>query len=222
MGKIMEAIFCVFYMILVVILGTKIVLNSKKQSDENDKKKEILWFGIMCLTLVFGDAFHLVPRVLAAINPSGDYHAAMGIGTLITSITMTFFYLILYFVYSMRYKYENKTLKIAMILLSAIRIILCLFPQNDWTGESPVIWGIYRNIPFVIIGIIMVVLYFRQRSDKDFKWMWLAITLSFLFYLPVVLWADVSPMIGMLMLPKTCMYIWAVVMGYKVSKQESN
>lgn len=48
--------------------------------------------------------------------------------------------------------------------------------------------------------------------------MWLAILLSFAFYIPVVLWAEVSPMIGMLMLPKTCMYVWMVVMGYKVAK----
>ena len=49
--------------------------------------------------------------------------------------------------------------------------------------------------------------------------MYLAIILSFLFYIPVVLWADVHPMIGMFMLPKTCMYIWMVVMGYQESKR---
>lgn len=209
MGKIMEAIFCVFYMITVVILGSKIVMDGKK-------KKEILWFGIMCLTLVFGDAFHLVPRVLAAVNPAGDYHVSLGMGTFITSITMTIFYLILYFIYSMRYRYENKALAAVMVILAVLRIALCLFPQNDWTGESPVIWGIYRNIPFVIMGAMMVVLYFKRREDQPFRWMWLAIALSFLFYLPVVLWADVHPMVGMLMLPKTCMYIWAVTMGYKI------
>lgn len=209
MGKIMEAIFCVFYMVLIVILGTKTLIAGKKN-------REIPLFGIMSLVLVFGDAFHLVPRVLAALNPTGDYHVSLGMGTFITSITMTIFYLILYFVYSRRYHYSNKPLMAAMVVLSIIRIALCLFPQNDWTGDSPVSWGIYRNIPFVIMGIIMIVLYFRQRNDQPFRWMWLAITLSFLFYLPVVLWSDVSPMIGMLMLPKTCMYIWAITMGYKI------
>lgn len=211
MGKIMEAVFCVFYMITVVILGSKIVKNGKK-------KQEVLLFGIMSLVLVGGDAFHLVPRVLAAVNPTGDYHAAMGIGTMITSITMTIFYLIMYFVYCLRYGYENKGLKTGMAALTALRIGLCLLPQNDWTGASPVIWGIWRNIPFVIMGIIMVVLFFRKRNDPAYRFMWLAITLSFAFYLPVVFWADVHPMVGMLMLPKTCMYIWAVVMGYRESK----
>lgn len=213
MGKIMEAVFCVLYMISVVILGTMIVKNSKG-------KKEILWFGIMSLVLVFGDAFHLVPRVMEAINKAGDYHAAKGIGTMITSITMTLFYLIMYFVYSMRYDFRNKGLMGVMIGLTVVRIALCLLPQNDWTGESPVIWGIYRNIPFLIMGIIMVVLFFLKRKDKPYALMFLAITLSFLFYIPVVLWADAYPMVGMFMMPKTCMYVWIVVMGYLESKKK--
>lgn len=213
MGKIMEAIFCVAYLIVTFILGISIVKGAKE-----DKESKL--FGIMSLVLVSGDAFHLVPRVMAAIDRTGDYKAAMGIGTLITSITMTIFYLIMYCVYEMRNNKKNKQLMICMMVLAAIRIILCLMPQNDWTGASPVSWGIYRNIPFVIMGIIMVVLYYKERSDKPYRFMWLAITLSFAFYMPVVLWADLSPMIGMLMLPKTCMYVWMVVMGYKVAKSK--
>lgn len=212
MGKIMEAVFCVFYLIFTSIIGVKIVKKS-------EGRKENRLFGFMTLVLVFGDAFHLVPRIFAAINPSGDYTVSLGIGKMITSITMTFFYLILYFIYEMRYENAKaKCLRITVIVLAAVRIILCLLPGNDWTGESPVSWGIYRNIPFTILGLIMVILFFRKKTDQFYKWMWLAILLSFAFYIPVVLWADVSPMIGMLMLPKTCMYMWIVVMGYKDTK----
>lgn len=211
MGKIMEAVFCVFYLIFTGIVGFRILKMS-------EGRKQILLYGIMSLVLVFGDAFHLVPRVLVAVNPSGNYTAALGIGKMITSITMTLFYGILYFIYEMRYEKKSTLLRVIMIVLGIIRIALCFMPQNDWTGEAPVIWGIYRNIPFTVMGILMIVLYFMQRQDKLFKWMWLAILLSFAFYLPVVLWADVSPMIGMLMLPKTCMYMWIVVMGFKQAK----
>lgn len=210
MGKIMEAIFCVAYMITVVILGTRIVIKGKNNPQH-------LLFGILSLVLVFGDAFHLVPRVLVAIHPAGDYTVALGIGKLVTSITMTLFYLLLYRVYCMRHDYHNKTFTIAMVTLAALRILLCLLPQNDWTGAAPVIWGIYRNIPFTIMGILIVVLFYRKRQDPPFRWMWLAVTLSFAFYLPVVLWAAVSPMVGMLMMPKTIMYVWAVVMGYRLA-----
>lgn len=215
MGKLMEALFCIFYIIFILVIGIRIV-------GKSNSKKEFLIYGIMSLVLVFGDSFHLIPRILVAFYPDGDYHVSLGIGKLITSITMTLFYLIMYYFYSMHYSYKNKVLEISMILFAVLRIALCLFPQNDWTGAAPVSWGIYRNIPFAIMGIVMIVLFFKQRNDKAFKWMWLAITLSYAFYIPVVLWADVSPIIGMLMLPKTCMYIWAVMMGYKLVKTSGN
>lgn len=215
MGKIMEAVFCVFYLIFTCIIGILIV----KKSKDNTK---VRLFGIMSLVLVFGDAFHLVPRILAAVNPAGDYTVSLGIGKLITSVTMTVFYVILYFIYEMHFKKKNNALRVTVIILAIVRIVLCLLPQNDWTGSAPVIWGIYRNIPFTVLGLLVVVLFFVMRKDKYFRWMWLAVLLSFAFYLPVVLWADVSPMIGMLMLPKTCMYIWMVLMGYKMAKDVAN
>ncbi len=214
MGKIMEAVFCVFYLIFTSVLGFKIIAKS-------EGKKLIKLFGVMTLVLVFGDAFHLVPRIIAAINPTGDYSFSLGIGKLVTSVTMTVFYVILYFIYEMRYEKRNILLRSIFIILSVIRIGLCFFPQNDWTGSAPVLWGVYRNIPFLIIGIITVCIYFKNARDKHFKFMWLAVLLSFVFYIPVVLWADVSPMIGMLMLPKTIMYMWIVVMGYKFAKSKA-
>ncbi len=214
MGKIMEAVFCVFYLLFTGIIGVLIVRMGRKN-------REILFFGIMTLVLVGGDSFHLIPRILAALNPAGAYAAALGIGKLVTSVTMTVFYLILYFIFELRHGQKNTALRVTMCLLAVVRIVLCLLPQNDWTGEDPVIWGIYRNIPFTIMGIIMIVLFFRKKSDKAFKWMWLAVLLSFAFYIPVVLWSEVSPMIGMLMMPKTCMYVWAVVMGYNEVKRNA-
>lgn len=213
MGKIMEALFCVFYLIFTTIIGIRIV--RKSQGD-----KQIRLFGLMSLVLVFGDSFHLIPRIIAAIDQAGDYGIALGLGKMITSITMTLFYLIMYFIYEMRYAKKNTVMRVVMIVLAVARIALCLLPQNDWTGLAPVSWGIYRNIPFTIMGIIMIVLFFRERQDRSYRFMWLAILLSFAFYIPVVLWADVHTMIGMLMLPKTCMYIWIVLMGYCVAKKK--
>lgn len=33
-----------------------------------------------------------------------------------------------------------------------------------------------------------------------------------IFYLPVVIWANKNPKIGMLMFPKTCAYLWLIIM----------
>ena len=91
-------------------------------------------------------------------------------------------------------------------------------PQNQWLSANPPLsWGIYRNIPFALLGLVIIVLFYRsarEHQDAAFRWMWLTITLSFGFYIPVVLWADVVPLVGMLMIPKTCAYVWVVWMGF--------
>ena len=99
-------------------------------------------------------------------------------------------------------------------------------PQNRWLeAQSPLSWGIYRNIPFALLGLLIIVLFYRsakEKNDTAFRWMWLTIVLSFGFYIPVVLWADTIPMIGMLMIPKTCAYVWTVLIGYAAMKKEQN
>ena len=89
--------------------------------------------------------------------------------------------------------------------------------------RRPLSRGIDRNIPFALLGLLVIVLFYRsakEHGDRAFRWMWLTIVLSFGFYIPVVLWADVMPMIGMLMIPKTCAYVWTVLIGYSAMKQE--
>ena len=183
----------------------------------------------MAVTLGLGDAFHLVPRAIALCTTGlADYTSALGIGKLITSVTMTVFYILLYYVWRLRYHVEGKrNVTVAVYMLSLIRVILCMFPQNKWTSaNAPLSWGIYRNIPFALLGLLVILLFYKsakESRDRSFRFMWLTIVLSFGFYIPVVLLADTIPMIGMLMIPKTCAYVWTVVIGYQdMRKQERN
>lgn len=95
-------------------------------------------------------------------------------------------------------------------------------PQNAWTSATPPLsWGIYRNLPFAAMGIIVIILFYksaRETKDVAFKNMWLTIVLSFAFYIPVVLFGDTIPIIGALMIPKTCAYVWTVLIGYNEMK----
>lgn len=72
------------------------------------------------------------------------------------------------------------------------------------------------------IPVFILELIWSTKNDSSFRWMWLTIVLSFAFYIPVVLWADVIPMIGMLMIPKTCAYVWTVLIGYKAIKKRNS
>lgn len=90
-------------------------------------------------------------------------------------------------------------------------------------SSSSLAWGIYRNIPFALLGLLVIVLFYKsakEHRDEEFKYMWLTIVLSFGFYIPVVLWADRIPMIGMLMIPKTCAYVWTVWIGFRAMRKE--
>ena len=102
-------------------------------------------------------------------------------------------------------------------MIAIIRILLCLMPQNNWTGnESPMEWGIIRNIPFLLIGVIVIFLYFKKRYDnKILSLIWLYVLLSFLFYIPVATVVSYYPKLGMLMLPKTVCYMLIVWNFYK-------
>ena len=179
----------------------------------------------MAVLLGAGDAFHLVPRVYALWTTGIEANAAaLGIGKLITSVTMTAFYLILYTIWHERYEIRGRNgLTVAMWVLTAARVALSALPQNDWlSADPPLFWGILRNIPFALMGFIIIWLFWREVSrthDPVFRFMPLAVFLSFGFYVPVVLFSAAVPAIGMLMIPKTLAYVWIVWMGWRLSKQ---
>lgn len=219
MQAIVETVFDAFYLVFVISIGIRMVKGSK-----NNRQFQL--FGWMAIVLGAGDSFHLVPRALALCTTGlENYTVPLGLGKWITSVTMTIFYVLLYYVWRERYQIKGKnSLTIATYVFAGIRIALCMLPQNEWlNANAPLSWGIYRNIPFAILGLLMIVLFYKsakENNDTSFKWMWLTIVLSFGFYIPVVLWADVIPMIGMLMIPKTCAYVWTVVIGYNAMKKE--
>lgn len=219
MQAIVETLFDAVYLASVITLGILMIKGSKKNA-------QFRLFGWMAVVLGAGDSFHLVPRALALCTTGlENYTVPLGLGKWITSVTMTVFYVLLYYVWRQRYQIRGKAgITMAVYALAAARVALCMMPQNQWlSAASPLSWGIYRNISFALMGLLIIVLFYqsaRQHGDAAFRWMWLTIVLSFGFYIPVVLWADTIPMIGMLMIPKTCAYVRTVLIGYSAMKKE--
>ena len=221
MQAIFETLFDIVYLVTVITLGILMIRNSRGE-------KQYLLYGVMAVTLGCGDAFHLVPRAIALCTTGlENYTAALGIGKLVTSVTMTLFYVLLYYVWRARYQVSGqKGTTAAVWILALARIALCFMPQNAWTSVAPPLsWGIYRNIPFTILGVLIVVLFYRsakEQQDRPFRYLWLAVVVSFACYIPVVLFADTVPAVGMLMIPKTCAYVWAVLIGFNAMKGRNN
>lgn len=214
---VFEMLFDLAYFVTALTVGIILV--------KKGKSTYLKLFGIMAIVLASGDSFHLVPRVYSLFTNTMEQNAFyLGLGQMITSVTMTIFYVILYFIWELRAGRKSTPLRVSIFGLALVRIILCFLPQNEWfISDAPVLWGIIRNIPFAIMGIIIIVLCFiryKEANDKDYLQMGIAVILSFGFYIPVVIWANTVPMIGMLMIPKTLAYVWVVMIGFMEYKRE--
>ena len=215
MPDIMEAVFDAGYLIFDLVAAILFFVFSKGNT-------VFVLYGILTLTLCGGDAFHLVPRILRTIHGSNDrIKKQLGIGLQISSITMTVFYIILMYVW----KYTFPNLKApatveAMIWISAIiRIVVCVLPQNNWcTDEGNMKLSVTRNAVFAVTGIGVIILYAISGNANDYHMtrMVAAILISFGCYLPVTLFSKTKPKVGLLMIPKTCAYMWIIAMGLQL------
>lgn len=210
-----ESAFDILYLLFAIVSGCVLLCRARNRTEK--------LMGVSALVLGCGDAFHLVPRVANYFTPA-DLTAALGVGKLVTSVTMTVFYLLLYYVWLGHYRQrEDRRVTALMWILTALRIALCLFPQNGWlTNSGGVTWAVIRNVPFVLLGAAVCILYFRKRKvDPVFRPVWLYILLSFLFYIPVAVGAGLAPMLGMLMLPKTVCYILMIIAFLRSAAERS-
>ncbi len=212
MPEIGEAIFCIAYLAFDVVAAIVFFANANGRAT-------ILLFGALTVILGGGDAFHLVPRIIKAFH--GDSPRVQwwsGLGLMLSSITMTIFYVLLFYVW--RSIFPNLSYPSALLALTwvsaVIRIVMCLFPQNNWfRPEGNPKWGIYRNLPFAVTGLCLVILFILSGNIGGYRlWqMSVAIIISFVCYFPVVIWGKKKPMVGMLMMPKTIAYVWMISLG---------
>jgi len=199
-----EAVFDALY--LCAALGTGLYVLSRAS-----QPAQVL-SGVMALVLFSGDAFHLVPRIAAvATGARRRLFKALGFGKLAASLTMTVFYVLLWHTGLLLFApAAAPAWTILVYALAILRIALCLAPQNRWFDEAaPPDWAVYRNVPFLLLGLFVTVLFAAHaQAIPGLRWVFLSIALSFAFYMPVVLFAGRNKKLGMLMLPKSCAYLY--------------
>lgn len=206
-----ESIFDILYLLTALVSGAVLLL--KKHSAAGRLP------GAAVLLLGAGDAFHLVPRVLNYFIDA-DFTFWLGLGKLVTSITMTVFYVLLYIIGVKLFGIDKKAATYPSVAaLAIIRAAICILPYNGWfTNDGQIIWAITRNVPFAALGIVAIILFWKNRNAyRELKRVWLYVTLSFAFYLPVAILSGIFPMLGMLMLPKTVCYILIIIAFLRLS-----
>ena len=98
MQAIMETLFDAVYLISVITIGILMIRGSRGNA-------QFRLFGFMAVVLGAGDAFHLIPRAYALCTTGLEHYTVpLGLGKWITSVTMTIFYVLLYYVWRQRYQ----------------------------------------------------------------------------------------------------------------------
>ena len=102
MQAMVETLFDAVYLISVITIGVLMICGSKGNA-------QFKLFGLMAVVLGAGDSFHLVPRALALCTTGlENYTVPLGLGKWITSVTMTVFYVLLYYVWRQRYQIKGQ------------------------------------------------------------------------------------------------------------------
>ena len=214
----MEIIFDIAYLITVWTFVYLMFRNQNKVKEQDNTVAKL--FRWMFFLLALGDTGHVGFRVVAyASGPLENSPILVGLGSLATAYTVTIFYMVLVEVWRQRFQKQRNVLYYGLMGIGVFRLFFMALPGNHW-GQvlPPQPMGIYRNIPLMLLGIaimILILLDAKSTQDKTFLWIGFCIFLSYLFYTPVILFVNLVPMLGMLMIPKTLAYVAIAIIGYK-------
>ncbi len=218
---VVELVFNVAYLLTIwTLVGLFIRQLNRTETGNKPVLQRLIWaFGLLAL----GDTGHVGFRVIAFLNGGLEANAILvGIGALSTAVTITIFYMLLVDIWHIRF--NNPFDWFAWLLLAAgiVRLVVLIFPQNQWEALTPPYgWSLLRNAFLVLQGLGVMYLILRdagRAGDRYFRWIGWMIALSYLFYTPVILWSAAVPLLGMLMIPKTCAYVAAAVIANRMVK----
>ena len=212
-----EIIFDISYLVVVWGLVIAMLLRRPWVSKMDwPVAKRLIWsFGLLAL----GDSGHVGFRVVAYAYGGLEANPFLvGVGALSTAVTITFFYMLLVDVWRLRFNRPLGWVGWALLAAGVVRLCILAFPQNNWSSVvAPYNWSLLRNGFLVIQGVGILVLILRDalaRQDKTFIWIGMMIVASYVFYAPVILFVDIMPILGMLMIPKTLAYVAIAFIAY--------
>jgi hypothetical protein len=126
-------------------------------------------------------------------------------------VTVTFFYVLMLEVWRTRFGKKYGWLEYLLLAAATLRLLIMIPAANQWNSTvPPQPWSFYRNLPFTILGLGVAYLILRdarRAKDRAFTWIGIMILVSFALYIPVILFVQQVPQIGMLMIPKTMAYV---------------
>ncbi|MFZ5879181.1 MAG: hypothetical protein ACOY0R_07415 [Chloroflexota bacterium] len=217
MRMYVEVGFNVLYLIVVWTMNA--IMSARMRAVPQENRKLAGMFRWAFVLLALGDTGHVGFRVLAyALGGLEQNSALLGAGALATAVTVTFFYGVMLYIWKERYHGKFGLLEYSLLATIPVRLIVMAFPQNEWGASvPPVFWSLFRNLFLILLGVGVLYLYLRDSirdHDRLFRWIGYCVLFSYLFYTPVILFSRDMPIIGMLMIPKTVMYVAIQFLAY--------
>lgn len=134
----------------------------------------------------------------------------VGYGALATAIAVTLFDLLLVQGHQRIGQERWRLLPRLLLALALVRLMLLALPQNHWAAVvPPQPWSLLRNLPLVALTVGVGALHLGSQGVQQRwqRWIGALPLVSALCHLPVVLWIQQQPLLGLLMIPKSLCYL---------------
>ncbi|MCP9901854.1 hypothetical protein KBZ12_15170 [Cyanobium sp. Cruz CV13-4-11] len=167
--------------------------------------------------LAAGDSAHVGLRLLGLAR-GGLREGLVGYGALATAITVTLFDLLLVQGHQRIGRERWGLLPGLLLALALVRLTLLALPQNHWAAVvPPQPWSLIRNLPLLALTMGAGVLYLGSHGEQQ-RWQRRIgglLLVSALCHLPVALWIQDHPLLGLLMIPKSLCYLAMGLIVYR-------
>lgn len=211
---------------LVVVWGLVILMIRRREvvSPPNRQAARVVIWAFALLAL--GDTGHVGFRVLAyalgglerQVSLLGIQVGLVGVGALSTAVTVTIFYMLILGLWRERFSRRFGWFEYLLLAAGVLRLAIMLLPGNQWNNVvPPQPMSTLRNLPLMLQGLGVAYLILRDASrsgDRAFLWIGVMILISYACYIPVILFVQQIPSIGMLMIPKTMAYVAVGLIAY--------
>lgn len=220
-----EIVFNILYLVVIWGLVVAMIAHRDRVAVENRRVAELGRWAFLLLAL--GDTGHVGFRVWAyasggldaTIRVLGRDVGLVGLGALATAVTVTLFYVLVVMMWHARFGNPYGWFGALLFAMAAVRLVLMVPAANQWNNVvPPQPWSTLRNLPLMIMGLGAAYLILRDAiaaGDRPFTWVGAMIVVSYLCYIPVILFVQQVPVIGMLMIPKTLAYVAIAVILYQ-------
>ena len=153
----------ILYLLIGLSISLILIFKSKKRIS-------YIVTGVLEFTLIFSDAFRLIPKMLQDWNVHvNNYVEILGIGQIFISIISTLLFVVFYYVYKKKYpNLHYSWLDVIVYSLVVVKIVSSFVELGlDISTNASFMLGILNNTPLVLLAAIMIMLSYRFTKSKD-------------------------------------------------------